>query len=244
MTLFRFKVYWEENTDVERIILIKSNQTFMDLYNCLVETFHLNNKDVSASFFTSDDYWDKHIEITLKPEDALQGEKLMSNTNIASMVEHPKQKFVFVYDEQLQLTFHIELIKIQSIGENKEAYPQVISAKNEIPKRKKTRQKNNLTTGTYLINPTASLSDDEIDNLIYSNLMSGNISEEDILNGNIDNILKSNLKSKNFSLPDEYEEDDDEIDEDNKFFDENNDFYDNDDFDESNYFATDDNDEN
>ncbi len=238
MTIFRFKVYWEENTDVERIILIRSNQTFMDFYNCIIDTFRLNNKDASASFFTSDDYWDKHIEITLKPEDALQGEKLMNATNIASMVEHPKQKFVFVYDEQLQLTFHIELIKIQSADESEEVYPQVISAKNEIPKRKKIRQKNNIITGPHPTNSTASLSDDEIDNLIYSNLMSGNISEEDILNGNIDNILKSNLKSKDFSSYNEH--DDDEIDEDNKFFDESDDFYDNDDFDENTYFAADD----
>ncbi|GAB4208200.1 MAG: hypothetical protein Fur0023_19610 [Bacteroidia bacterium] len=242
MAVFRFKVYWEENADVERIILIKSNQTFFDFYNIIIESFRLNNKDVSASFFTSDDYWDKYTEITLKQEDVREDEKLMDRTSIASMVEHPKQKFVFVYDEQLQLTLHIELIKMEADNEN-EVYPKVISAKNEIPKRKKTRQKNNLPTSSDSINTATSLSDDEIDKLIYSNLMKGDISEEDILNGNIENMLKSNLKSNDIELSDDYEEED-ESDENEKFFDEEDDFYDDDDYDENTYFDTDGNDEN
>ena len=67
MAIYKFKVVWEENEEVERYILIKSNQTFEEFFNILVEAFELPNKNVTSSFFTSDDYWDKHTEITLRP---------------------------------------------------------------------------------------------------------------------------------------------------------------------------------
>jgi len=51
MAIYKFKVVWEENEEVERYILIKSNQTFEDFFNILVEAFELPNKNVTSSFF-------------------------------------------------------------------------------------------------------------------------------------------------------------------------------------------------
>lgn len=236
--LYRFKIYWEENADVERIILIKSNQTFKDFFNILTESFELNNKDISASFFTSDDYWDKHIEITLKAEDIQGDEKLMDKTAIASLIEQPKQKFVFVYDNQLQLTFHIELIRIEKENLNSDSLPKVISSKNKIPKSRKTVRKNKTGLSADVSDTAAPVSDEELDKLIYTRLMNKSISEEDILNGNLDALFGNTNKLADNNLNDDADNEEPE-----EFFDEEDDVFDDDDFNNDGYFDIDENDE-
>lgn len=245
MAIYRFKIYWEENSDVERIILIKPNQTFFDFYKIITESFELNNQNASASFFTSDDYWDKHLEITLKKEDIQQDEKLMIETTIVSMVEYPKQKFVFVYDATLQLTFHIELIKIEKENnQNETELPKVILSKNKIPNRRKSlhSSKTEHQSDSAII---PNLNDDELDKIICANLMNKNINEEDILNGNIDALLSDNQTSDSKNTDEENDELDDE---EENLFDEDNDVFDDDDFNDDDfndeYFDSNDNYEN
>lgn len=232
MAIYRFKVYWEENSDVERAILIKPNQTFLDFYKTITETFDINIQDVSASFFTSDDYWDKHKEITLKQEDILQDELLMASTKISSLIEHPKQKFVFVYDSRLQLTFHIELMKIET-DNAEETVPKVVYSKGKIPNRRKTLKIAKTDTPSISAE-NANISDDELDKLIYANLMNKEISEEDILNGNLEKILGG--KKDEMNEEDESDESD--------FFEEQDDMFDDDEFDNDGYFDEDENYEN
>ncbi|MCX7729216.1 MAG: plasmid pRiA4b ORF-3 family protein [Bacteroidia bacterium] len=237
MSVYRFKIYWEEDNDVERIILIKPNQTFYDFYTIITESFELNNKEASSSFFTSDDYWDKHIEITLKEEDTQQGEKLMHKTSISSLIEQPKQKFIFVYDEQLQLTFYIELIKIEPDANSPDTFPKIISAKNKIPKRIRKPQKANLQANTNTSNTLPMLSDDEIDQMIYANLMKGNVSDNDILNDNMNDLLNTINQPSDLKPHDESDEPE-------EIFDEDNDVFDADEFNQNEYFESDDNEEN
>lgn len=239
MAIYRFKVNWEENTDVERIVLIHPQQTFLDFYNILFESLELPNKNASASFFTSDDYWDKYTEITLKEEDIQSNEKLMHQTTIASLIEQPRQKFVLVYDNQLQLTFHIELIKIEPSNENKKHLPKIISAKNKIPKRRKTILKTEKQADIPISNTPNKLSDDEFDKLIYAKLMNQNITEDDILKGNIDDILNFNELSYSQQHTNMDIDPDDDEDLLNEFFDEDNDTYDDDDFNNDCYFTDD-----
>lgn len=234
MAIYRFKIFWDENEEVERIILIQPEHTFLDFYNILVESFELKNKEVSASFFTSDEYWDKHIEITLRPEDVQGNEKLMSKTTIASMIEQPRQRFVFVYDAQLQLTFNIELIKIESdnILKSDDVLPKVIYSKNKIPNRRKTLQSSKLQANDKLKNTGALLSDDEINQMIINRLMQGDLSEEDILNGKLDDLFKEQKSDAELDEIDE-EENEDEL------FDEEDDVFDNDDFNNDGYYNED-----
>lgn len=232
MANYRFRVIWEEDENVERTILIKSHQTFFDFFKILTNSLKLENTNVSASFFTSDDYWDKHIEITLREEDVQNQEKLMEKTKIASLVEQPHQKFVFVYDAELQLTFLIELIKIQPDEGKDDEYPKVISSKGNIPKRRKTKKKlPTASNDSTAFNPSNILSDDELDKMIYSKITEINITEEDVLNGKLDDLFKELDKNK---IINEEEEDMDEELED-EFFDEDENRID-DDFHQDGYF--------
>jgi hypothetical protein len=235
MAIYRFRVFWDENENVERVIQIKSHQTFEEFYKIIVESFQLPTIDTSASFFTSDDYWDKHLEITYKEEDIQGGEKLMRKTKIASLIEQPHQRFVLVYDPILQLTFNIELLKIESeklVDEN-ENFPKVISSKNKIPKRRTTLQTKKDKDLNATSNLSNNISDDDIDAIIYQTMMNKEISEEDILNGNLDAIFGDiNTKTNKDILDDE----DDEIIESDEMFEEEDDIFDNDDFDNDGFY--------
>ncbi|GIV27903.1 MAG: hypothetical protein KatS3mg027_1717 [Bacteroidia bacterium] len=233
MAIYKFKIVWDENEEVERVILIKSNQTFEDFFHAITDAFELTNKDVSASFFSSDDYWDKHIEITLKKEDIQGDEKLMRQTKIASLIEQPRQRFVFVYDAQLQLTFLIELIKIEKedVLSSSENFPKVVSSKNKIPNRRKKIQTTRASDASLAATNTNSLSDDDIDQMIYQNLLNNNISEDDILSGKLDKLFAGTDSSKPADILDDSDEEDVE-----DIFDEEDDIYDDDEFNQDGYY--------
>ena len=121
MAVYRFRVYLEENEDIYRDIDIRTVQTFEQFHNIIQESFKFDNKH-SASFFVSDDYWRKGQEITLKKEDLpldefeirkkVEPKKLMSEVKIAKFIEQPHQRFVYIFDQNVQWGFLIEMVKI------------------------------------------------------------------------------------------------------------------------------------
>jgi hypothetical protein len=145
MAIYRFKVYLEDNEDVFRDIDIKAAQTFEQFHTVIQEAFKFDAKHAS-SFFVSDDYWRKGQEITLRKEDLpleeeeirknVDPKKLMSETKIAKFIEQPHQRFVYVFDPNVQWTFLIEMIKI--VEENKKLdYPAIVKSIGNPPKQYK-----------------------------------------------------------------------------------------------------------
>ena len=146
MAIYRFKVAFEDNEEVYREIEIKSTQTFEDLHNVIVQSISFDNQH-SASFFISDDYWRKGEEITLRPTEAPDNgnrrkqevdvvKKQMNKCKMASLIDDPHQKFVYVYDLKTGWTFLIELMKIVP-DDAKATYPRVVKSVGEAPKQYK-----------------------------------------------------------------------------------------------------------
>jgi hypothetical protein len=154
MAVYRFRVYLEENEDIYRDIDIRTVQTFEQFHNIIQESFKFDNKH-SASFFVSDDYWRKGQEITLKKEDLpldefeirkkVDPKKLMSEVKIAKFIEQPHQRFVYIFDQNVQWGFLIEMVKIadeapkvtypvciRSVGTAPKQYKQINMAKEEL----------------------------------------------------------------------------------------------------------------
>ena len=154
MAVYRFRVYLDENEDIYRDIDIRTVQTFEQFHNIIQESFKFDNKH-SASFFVSDDYWRKGQEITLKKEDLpldefeirkkVEPKKLMSEVKIAKFIEQPHQRFVYIFDQNVQWGFLIEMVKItdetpkvnypvciRSIGTAPKQYKQINMAKEEL----------------------------------------------------------------------------------------------------------------
>jgi hypothetical protein len=146
MAIYRFKVSFEDNEEVYREIEIKSTQTFEDLHNVIVQSISFDNQH-SASFFISDDYWRKGEEITLRPAEAAENanrrkqeaegaKKQMNKCKMASLIDDPHQKFVYVYDPKTSWTFLVELLKIVP-DDAKVTYPRVVKSAGESPKQYK-----------------------------------------------------------------------------------------------------------
>ena len=145
MAVYRFRVYLEENEDIYRDIDIRTVQTFEQFHTIIQESFKFDNKH-SASFFVSDDYWRKGQEITFKKEDLpldaeeirknVDPKKLMADVKIAKFIEQPHQRFVYVFDLNVQWSFLIEMLKIADESP-KVTYPICIKTVGTAPKQYK-----------------------------------------------------------------------------------------------------------
>jgi hypothetical protein len=146
MAIYRFKVAFEDNEEVYREIEIKSTQTFEDLHNVIVQSISFDNQH-NASFYISDDYWRKGEEITLRPSENTDTgnrrkqevdvvKKQMNKCKMASLIDDPHQKFVYVYDPKTGWTFLVELLKIVP-DDAKVTYPRVVKSAGESPKQYK-----------------------------------------------------------------------------------------------------------
>lgn len=144
MAIYRFKIAFEDNEDIYREIEIKSTQTFEDFHNVIVQSINFDNQH-NSSFFISDDYWRKGEEIILrhsendaprKKQEPESPKKLMNKCKMASLIDDPHQKFVFVYDPKTGWTFLVELLKIVP-DDAKATYPRVAKSAGEAPKQYK-----------------------------------------------------------------------------------------------------------
>ena len=146
MAIYRFKVAFEDNEEVYREIEIKSTQTFEDLHNIIIQSISFDNQH-NSSFYISDDYWRKGDEIVLRPGDTTENDsrrrsetevvkKQMNKCKMASLIDDPHQKFVYVYDPKTGWTFLVELLKIVP-DEAKATYPRVVKSAGESPKQYK-----------------------------------------------------------------------------------------------------------
>jgi hypothetical protein len=146
MAVYRFRVTFEDNEEVYREIDIKSAQNFEDFHNIIVQSIGFDNLH-DASFFISDDLWRKGDEIGLRPLDEDEVErrkrrelpikKQMNKCKMASLIDDPHQKFVYVYDPKTSWTFMIELLKIL-LDDPKGTFPKCIKSAGESPKQHKT----------------------------------------------------------------------------------------------------------
>src|SRR5258708_3533286 len=124
MAILKFRVYWEDDDSVYRDVVVKQKQTFFELHKVILKCFEFDNKH-SATFFRSNDKWQRGKEITLeKYEKKYEAEPLlMNNVTIGSETHDPNQKFIYVYDFHKNWTFMVELINVNREEDIKTAYP-------------------------------------------------------------------------------------------------------------------------
>ena len=144
MAVYRFRVSFEDNEEIYREIEIKSTQNFEEFHNTIVQSINFDNVH-DASFFSSDYLWRKGDEIKLKhasddrknSRNTEVAPRLMNKCKLASLIEDPHQKFVYVYDPKAAWTLLVELVKIVS-DDVKVSYPICAKTVGEAPKQYKT----------------------------------------------------------------------------------------------------------
>jgi hypothetical protein len=125
MSVYRFKVYFEDDENVFREIEIKAAQTFEDLHKAIQKAINFDDAH-PASFFISNDTWRKGKEIKLLRDKKVEVKKelWMHEAKIAPFVEDPHQKIIYEFDPQnASWTIFLELMKI--LPDSPVSYPRV-----------------------------------------------------------------------------------------------------------------------
>lgn len=114
MAGLKFRVLLDSASDNEifRDVVVPDSASFEDLYSIAIKSFDFKG-DQMASFYMSNDEWDKGQEITLM--DMSFGEEpdptpTMSASKISDYIEAPDQKMILVYDFIRMWIFLFELV--------------------------------------------------------------------------------------------------------------------------------------
>src|SRR5215510_12423023 len=127
MAILRFRVYFEEDDSVYRDVVARHTQSFLDLHKAILRAYEFDNKH-KATFFRSNDHWQKGREISLEKYDKTYkvAPLLMEETAIGSEIKDPNQKFIYQYDFNKNWTFLVELISVSKEENPKLIYPALV----------------------------------------------------------------------------------------------------------------------
>lgn len=139
---FRVLLDSSASTEVFRDILIDENSSFETFYTSILKAYEFNG-DQMASFYMSNDDWDKGQEITLM--DMTFGEEpdptpMMSSTKIKTFIEEIDQKIILVHDFLRLWIFLIELIGVEETAPSE---PQIILSVGIAPKEDSKKAEDN-----------------------------------------------------------------------------------------------------
>jgi hypothetical protein len=129
MAILKFRIYFEEDDSVYRDVAVKHTQSFVELHTIILKAYEFDNKH-SATFFRSNDHWQRGREISLQQYDKPYKVTplLMAETTIGSEIKDPNQKFVYVYDFVRNWSFLVELINVSKEENPKLDYPVLVKS--------------------------------------------------------------------------------------------------------------------
>ncbi len=121
--ILKLRVILDIEEPVFRDIEIKSEDVFLSLHKKIQEAFAFDSSEM-ASFFMSNDNWDKGEEVTLMKMDFDDGSSSgeMKDVLINSLISETGEKMVYVFDFMLMWCFYVEVIDILPVDVNK-SYP-------------------------------------------------------------------------------------------------------------------------
>jgi hypothetical protein len=117
MAGLKFRVLLDSSeNEVFRDILISDEDNFESFYHAILKAYGFSS-DQMASFYMSNNNWDKGYEISLfdmgfgeDPEQIMPG--VMNSAIIREFIEYPDQKMILVHDFIKMWIFLIELIEV------------------------------------------------------------------------------------------------------------------------------------
>jgi hypothetical protein len=112
---FRVLLDTEQESEIFRDILIDENDNFESLYHAIISSFRFEGNQM-ASFYISNDDWDKGHEISLMDmnygdESIDEVASVMSGAVLRDFMEFSDQKVILVYDFLRMWIFLIELLE-------------------------------------------------------------------------------------------------------------------------------------
>lgn len=130
--VYKFRVILDAEEDVFRDIAIHETDTLEDLHNAIFNAFGFDGMEV-ASFYTCDDTWNQEDEIPMFDTGDIPGEqKIMSDYQLADILDNESTKIIYVYDFINMWTFLVELAAIEE-QETGVIYPNLLFSHGEMP---------------------------------------------------------------------------------------------------------------
>ncbi|MEN8928872.1 MAG: hypothetical protein ABF242_03780 [Flavobacteriales bacterium] len=134
MKEYKFRVLIDtlEEENAFRDIVVDSSSNFETLHKSVVDAFNFRGDQV-ASFYLSNDDWDKGQEIGLMDMTGESADFLeMRETTIEDQVDEVGQKLLYVYDFLSMWCFFLELVEVNEFDGSKE-YPAITLEYGEAP---------------------------------------------------------------------------------------------------------------
>lgn len=135
--VIRLRVLLDHDDVVFRDLEVTSTGTFSDLHELIQEAFGFDNSQM-ASFYVSNDDWEKGQEITLMDmgEKTENGEPIlmMHDTPLKDVVFEAGQKLLYVFDFFLMWCFYIDVVESKSFDQ-KTITPRIAQQFGEAPEQ-------------------------------------------------------------------------------------------------------------
>ena len=133
INIFKFRVIIDTEEDVFRDIEIETHATFEELHKAILDAFDFEEGEM-ASFYLSDEKWEKGLEIPLMEMSRDHGSTRvnMKTTRLNEMVSQPSEKILYVYDFLRMWCFYIELVEVKK-DKPSTIYPRVAMVFGEAP---------------------------------------------------------------------------------------------------------------
>ncbi|MDQ3071970.1 MAG: plasmid pRiA4b ORF-3 family protein [Bacteroidota bacterium] len=142
MKIYRFKVWFEDYPDVQRVIEIRGDQNFEQLHHTILKSVDFDNQQL-ASFFLWDNGSEDQIEITLI-DMSVDGDKeqyIMENSVIENFVKQRGEVVRYEYDFVLLWTFLLELVEVKEDAGAEDNYPLILDSIGDAPDQYETIDK-------------------------------------------------------------------------------------------------------
>lgn len=135
MTVYKFRISFEDHEEVTRDIEILPTQTFEEMHIAIQAAIGFDNSK-GASFYMSNDHWIKGEEITLNNRNNKTGKTIaiMASSRLCDYISDPHQKIYYISDFAANWSFYVELIKITK-HEESVSYPRCVRKTGEAPKQ-------------------------------------------------------------------------------------------------------------
>ena len=137
MSVYKFRVMYEEDENIFRDIELRPNHSFAEFEDLLITAWGLPS-DGKGSFFVSNDRMQKVKAFDHRKP--IQKGDSQYMPMILNHVDNPHQKFLYEYSGRQDLTFYIELV---IIGYEKPGadYPRVVKSSGPSPVKKEDMYK-------------------------------------------------------------------------------------------------------
>ena len=121
--IYKFRMISSEDKAFLRDYEVDSNDTFLDFHTFIQKNLNYD-PHLLASFFLTDEHWNKGMELTLidMENDAGPAAIPMETVKINDLIKHKKERLLYVFDIFSDRAFFIELFDIHPPETNKK-YP-------------------------------------------------------------------------------------------------------------------------